>query len=324
MDSRGHAFCRGCFFNGDPQSMFHLAHTEERELFEFCASINVNTFSYNHCHASSSISFLSSFQISNCENAYLCQICYKQCELWLCFKARCQEINRSWDTTTTTSQEEMSDEVDPVVDVAVKMEPSISPEPDTDKDMNGENDHIMQERVSGDRVETTGEVPGTPNSIDYTSLVNQAQRLIFTGENLDVILRFLEHNSCCAVMKQNECSIRKVRGFVAPTKSVDPEEYSTSSSIVAHGTGNSRPGRVKICCKFCDYHAVDITKHETKHQSEYMRYLDIRKRAGSFLCLECPYASVHRQTLLEHEAAWHSADSRIGQSRKFLIKWPET
>lgn len=192
----------------------------------------------------------------------------------------------------------MSDEVDPVVDVAVKMEPSISPEPDTQTNMDGENDHVMQESIvaGGGELQmhpplATNEVPEIPNSMDYTSLVNPTQRLVFTGENLDVILRFLEYNPCCTIMKQNEFSIRKVRGFVAHKKPVDSVD-GEPPAIIGHVTGNSRPGKVKICCKFCDHHAVNITKHETKHESEYIRYLDIRKRAGSFLCLKCPYASV--------------------------------
>lgn len=50
MDSRGYAFCRGCLFNGDPLSMLHLARTEERELFEFCASVTVNSLECHYSH----------------------------------------------------------------------------------------------------------------------------------------------------------------------------------------------------------------------------------------------------------------------------------
>lgn len=65
MDSRGYAFCRGCFFNGDPQSMLHLARTEERELFEFCASVTVNSLEchYSHTFHSMMMIFLPDFQL---------------------------------------------------------------------------------------------------------------------------------------------------------------------------------------------------------------------------------------------------------------------
>lgn len=64
MDSRGYAFCRGCFFNGDPQSMLHLARTEERELFEFCASVTVNSLECHYSHTFHSMMiFLPDFQL---------------------------------------------------------------------------------------------------------------------------------------------------------------------------------------------------------------------------------------------------------------------